>query len=106
MKMDVIEQFKNCELLIDIYNASLEDMTRLDGILNLKWRSGARLHELMNYTQIVPKRFLKYQMAEDVIGYTITSDDIQVMTVREFIENCEHPCKPIDDEEFENMFKE
>lgn len=106
MKMDVIEQFKNRELMIAIYNASFEDMTRLDGILNLKWRSGARLHELMDYTQRVPERFLMYEMAEDVIGYTITSHDIQAMTVREFIENCERTCKQIDDEEFENMFKE
>lgn len=126
----LLYDFYTCKLFIDAKNASQEEVLELESIINLEWRSGHELSELMNnfsgicYLYCARELFVlddwsdleicteteilkRIKRGRNYVYWTHLEErtiNKQVMSIRDFINHFARPLKPVGEEELENIW--
>ena len=107
-----LEEFMNHQLLIDIKDATNEELYELDEIINMPYASGDRIYERIDYRG--EHRYLHCRVRTDkAVGLTYSSIPVDVfhefvgmkhISYQEFLSSFSHI--NISENDIDNLFKE
>jgi len=81
--MDYLDMFMNEKLAINLFQATDEELQRLDEIIPIKWASGQSFQNLKTYTEYVHNA---YKSGYCIRYYVGSKPGKTVVTAREFVD--------------------